>query len=511
MKFGIVVTLFLSLFGEGAPPAANSPPPALSIRLLHPDSQGASVIRLFEGSRAANPAAALAAWRHATATLGLGKAREALISVFNPAMVRELKIFDRARFNFRVDPESGAMRWQAVMPEDDGTLAAIATSVALTNGATDSVIDGRSVLRLGPPGAPFALARPGRMVLASDREGLLSSFAADEVRSGTNNKDEGCIVRLDPAGLRGLKSLNARRAIAALDALGCNEAIGHLGLVDQTLTFDLTTKLTAPATSTPAIDPEWLKPIPGTEVIAAAVVAFDNRVGTIESTFALLDRIEKADSARVNVAPLRIRLNLLAAGVKIFPEQDLWPVLQGVTVVVLGDSAGQVSGGLLVYHARDEIGATKLFDRVLPRLAAAYSKKPVDEPAPDGIRAMGVVSGKPITATRRGKSILLGWGQGALTTGLDATDHPERSSAALIRASWGPNPPQRCGVLWPGRLGDLVSPDTPLAKSLAEAPPVFWNGRIEGDTLRDQIRWNTLSGVIKRWLDALPLETPSDR
>ena len=143
MKFGISGTLFLSFFGEKTPPAAGTPPPALTIRILHPDLQGASVIRLFEGSRAANPAEALAAWRHATTTMGLGKRREALISVFNPAMVRELKIFEGARFNFRVDPESGAMRWQAVMPEDDGTLAALATAVALTDGSTESVVDGR--------------------------------------------------------------------------------------------------------------------------------------------------------------------------------------------------------------------------------------------------------------------------------------------------------------------------------------------------------------------------------
>ena len=511
MKFGIVGTLFLSFCGEGAPPTAETPPPALSILLLHPDSQGANVIRLFEGSRAANPAAALAAWRHATANLGLGKAREALISVFNPAMVRELKIFEGARFHFRVDPETGAMRWQAVMPEDDGTLAALATAVALTDGSTESVVDGRSVLRLGPSGAALAIARQGQLLIASDREGLFGGFTTDEVRSGTNNKVNGCLVRLDPAGLRGLKSLNARRAIEALDALGCTESTGHLGLVDQTLAFDLTTKLSVSATGSPTIDLDWLKPIPKTHVIAAAVVALDNRVGTIESTFALLDRIEKADSTRVNVAPFRTRLNLLAAGVKIFPEQDLWPVLQGVTVVLLGESDGRVSGGILVFHGRDEIGAAKLFDRVLPRLAAAYSRKPIDEPAPDGIRAMGVVSGKPIAAKRRGKSVLLGWGPGALTTGLDAMDHPAHSSADLMRTSWGPNPPQRSGVFWPGRLGDLISPGTALANSLAEAPPVLWNGQIEGDTLRDQIRWNTLSGVITRWLDALPLETPTDR
>src|SRR5262245_37413601 len=49
----------------------------LTVRLVRPEDQGGRLIGLFRGSRAPDPAAALAAWKHATGGRGsLGKPLE---------------------------------------------------------------------------------------------------------------------------------------------------------------------------------------------------------------------------------------------------------------------------------------------------------------------------------------------------------------------------------------------------------------------------------------------------
>src|SRR5438477_7441967 len=74
---------------------AEPPRPAVTVRLVGPDRQGAQVLDWFRGARAPHPAAALAAWRRATGR-HLSKAREAAIAAFNPEMVRELRVLDGA-------------------------------------------------------------------------------------------------------------------------------------------------------------------------------------------------------------------------------------------------------------------------------------------------------------------------------------------------------------------------------------------------------------------------------
>ncbi len=67
------------------------------MRLVHPERQAAEVLRLFEGTRAPHPAAALAAWKRATKEpTQLGKPLEAVIALFNPEMVPEWSIMHRA-------------------------------------------------------------------------------------------------------------------------------------------------------------------------------------------------------------------------------------------------------------------------------------------------------------------------------------------------------------------------------------------------------------------------------
>jgi hypothetical protein len=59
------------------------------VRLVHPERQAAEVLRLFEGTCATSPAAALTAWKRSNPRPGwLAKPLEAVIATFNPGMVR---------------------------------------------------------------------------------------------------------------------------------------------------------------------------------------------------------------------------------------------------------------------------------------------------------------------------------------------------------------------------------------------------------------------------------------
>ena len=121
------------------------------------------------------------------------------------------------------------------------------------------------------------------------------------------------------------------------------------------------------------------------------------------------------------------------------------------------------------------------------------------------------VAGRPLALARRGATVLIGWGETALPACLDAWEHPERSASEVIRSGWGPIPPQRAGAFWPGRVRGLAPAGTPVALALAETPPVLWSGRTEGAVARDIVRWDDLSGLVRRFLEHLPLDPPPDR
>ena len=54
-------------FGAEGPSAVE--PPAIVVRAVRPNQQASAVLQLFDGARAPSPAAAMAAWRAATANI----------------------------------------------------------------------------------------------------------------------------------------------------------------------------------------------------------------------------------------------------------------------------------------------------------------------------------------------------------------------------------------------------------------------------------------------------------
>jgi hypothetical protein len=486
----VAIAIVAGLSFVGATARAEQKPPALVIRLSQPDEQARRVIALFRNARAPHPAAALAGWKYATGG-SLGKPMEALITAFNPGMIRELRSMEDAECVIRFDNATTTPRWRLILPRDDGSLAAALPALGLTDGKVEPSIGTTPVLRLGPPGAPLGAFGKGWTVVASDAaqlEAALDDRADPVLRSKATQP--GWEITVDPAGLRDLSRIEARRIAAWLDSLGATRATCHMCMDEHDgLSVRITTALDASGARLPALDPAWLDPIPATGVIGAFAIALDPQAKSLDALFATLDRVEKADPDRAAIAPIRTRLNLLAAAAKVFPDVDLWPHLRGIVGAVMAGEPGMPSG-LIVLQSDSPEAAKRIATSVVPHLVAGLQPKRVI-----GTKAVGT-------------AIFVGIGPGALEAALDAAAHPTRSASATIRANWASTPPHRCGAFWPGRLPGV---DAALAHALDAAPPALWTGRAHGASLEDTIHWISLDGIVKRWIEALPFKPPVAR
>jgi hypothetical protein len=264
--------------------------------------------------------------------------------------------------------------------------------------------------------------------------------------------------------------------------------------------------------------------------MGAVSVAFEPNAAFWDSAFALADRLERTEPARAELAPLRARVNLLAAAAGVRLEVDLWPHLRGVTASIMGDpeQPGRPSGALLVLHADLDASAERLAGDVLPRLGARLSARKQGEEHPraapragpgtaiPSARSLGVVDGKPLWAARHGRDVIVAWGEGVLNACRDAAGKPERSIAPYCTgwAREGNAAPQRVGAFWPARswptprgLGGM----TPAYRALADDPPVVWWGWNESGKAHDSIRYSDLRQRVRRFLDQVPLDPPPIR
>lgn len=502
----IAFRALLVLIGGAGLARGAEPSEAITIRWIKPDRQLERLLALFDGARAPSPAAALAAWKRATRDpKGLGKPLEAAIAALNPGMVRELRALDEARVGLGFDPEDGKIRWYAVAPQDDGALSALATALMLTDGGAEPPLEGVPIDRLGPPGSVVEARVPGVVTIAGSRADLPAAVRQAGVDVAVlPDVDSGWHVRLDPSHLAPSGPLSRRRAIEAIHALGIQSAEAITGLEGDSARLSVTCRFEAGPLPAAVIEPAWLDWLPASGVVGAFAIAIDARPETWKSTFALADRVERVDPARAQVAPLRTRLNLIASAAYVRLEVDFWPKLRGISGCALADPEGALGGALIALHVSDEAAAERIATQVLPRLAAARIQDRGTGPAegPKGVRRIARVSGRPLSVTRRGTTVLVGWGEGTLQAGLDAQEHPERSAAPSLRSAWGETPPRRAGAFWPGRLRGRLSPET---------PPIVWSGRDDGATTVDVVRWEGLREVVRGFLERLPLDLPPDR
>jgi hypothetical protein len=527
----IVLLVFAGQVGREAWGGSADENEPLIVRLVHPDRQAAEFLRLFAGSRASSPAAALATWKQATRNPGqLGKPIEAVIAMFNPDMVPEWRVLDGAELQLGFDPGDGSPRWFAIVPHDDGTVAAAITASRLTYPDDEPLREeGREtpVARLGRSGVPLAVQVGSRLTLGSSRAELLRGIHSIPLAvNPADPLDSGLCFSLDAKRLTTPRSgsLELRRTIEALHGMDCRRVEGTLAVKEGRLSFDITTTFEEPqtprreATKTQTVEPKWLEHFPADNLMAIVSVAVDPEPTSWARVFSLADRVERADPARVGVAPLRSRLNLFAVAAGLKPEADLLPHLRGVSAGIWCDprQPGTPIGALLVLHLDEAPNAERLARDFFPRLGSLLQGRAGAGQAagpPGEARRVGILLGRNLSVWQQQRDVMIAWGDDALTAPLNAKVPPSRSIAGVYDVSRREEraAPQRFGAFWPGRLirpDNSLNPSPATLRAFADDPPVVWWGWNEGNRALDQIQWPDLAGRVRRLLETIPLDPP---
>ena len=480
--------------------ADDAPPrPTITVRAIRPDREMAAVLRLFDGSRASSPAAALSAWKRASVEpKRLGKVGDAVIALFNPPMVREFALLDDAELALSPTPDLSRWEWRARFPHDDGTLAAVAPTAALSGGRVDLPVGADTVVRF--PGATQVLVARGQagLVAASSREQLTAALAAPS-GSDTSPIESGLLIRVDPATAGDWTSLGGRRWAEAARGTGCHFISGRVRLLRSTLLASWVGRFAGDTPIARPIDPDWLDAIPTRGPLAAFAARVDPRPESWSRLFDLVDRVERVDPERAKVAPARLRLALAAqvAGVRL--EGDVLPHLLGVAGWV-GVAGGKPDRALVALYLDDEAAARRL---------VAGVKGPRVADGPDEVIEVRAIGGRPLRLVRRRATVFLAWGDRAWAEAREALDKPERSSRPWLGTSRAGALPSRVGAIWPEQIPG-VEPGSPLAAALAEAPPIRWAGDNEGNRTTDEVWADGLDATVRRFLDRLPLDPPPD-
>lgn len=516
----------------GRPALAEEPElePAVVVRAIRPERQAAAVIDLFAGSRAASPAAALAAWRRATGDHeAFGKTLQAVVALFNPEMVPEWRSLDGAEFDLAVDRSGPGLLWGLVAPGDDGAIAAAITSLRLSGGSDEPPILENppvAVERLGETNGAVAARLAAATVFASRRDMLIAEI--ERFRKGEPSPappplfqadDSGLAITLRPDRLavdeRTAPGL-ARLATVAR-TLGLVAADGKVGLEGDRLALEFASNLqprgerAAGVEPSPAVDPSWLAWFPERESAAAAAAVLGPGAEFWDGFLSLADAIDRASPSRADLAPLRTRLTFLALARGVRLEADLWPLLRGASAGVLVEEGrmGRLRGVVVALHAADPAAARRILDRVVAPLATgagAEKPKPADEAAP---LALGRVSGQPLEAVARGATVLVAWGENALGRALQSAEAPEESVAALYKKAGDDRATNRFAAVQPGKAALALGawgPNSPFAAALVGASPVIWRGGWSDGLAWDAAHWPDLRPLVARFLEQIPQE-----
>jgi hypothetical protein len=544
---------------------------ALLVRVIHPDRQADRLLKLFEGSRAPHPAAALAAWKRATRDPAqLGKTLEAVIALANPEMVTEWRIFHQAELRLNQGADDATPCWNFVAPRDDGTAASMITAFWLSDLEDLPLIDQHGqeyvVARLSKTSSAVMSHVGTKLVLAGSRDefgravrrlvgGLPSIESPVIATAGESDRDlamsrlaskidSGLVFDLRPQRIATplAGSLELRRAVELLHSLGCRQMIGTFGLDGDWIALDVTTHLEAAdrpsrAETEASVESGWLELIPARNLIGVVSLALDSSPRFWDHLFAVADRLERVDPRQRDVAPLRTRFNLLAATAGVRPEADLWPRLRGVTAAAVADPQAprRLSGAILALHADTAASARRLADEFIPRLGALATGKRTTDPPPDAAqlsqraadggapeaaavapRRLGKVGGRSLAVCRRDRDVLIAWGDEGLVEFLKGSCTPG-ASAASVCACWAREKkpaPRRVGALWPARLVPMLSGAagaTLAARVLADDPPLVWWGWTETTRAHDVVSWTHLGRRVQRFLSELPMDAPPFR
>ena len=230
---------------------------------------------------------------------------------------------------------NGAPRWYAVVPRDDGTVAAGVTASLLSDGARGASLrfEGNeiAVTRLGRPGSFFAAHAGDGVIFGSARDELTTAVGrltrAKEVPErergpGAAHESVPCCVPtplesgasfvLDASRLATMHSgpIPIRLAGELVRGLSCGSAHGVAALEGGRLGIDVTTHFRVDKgppsplwDRAAAIERSWLELMPSTGAIAVISLSLHPSPAYWDSAFALADALEKTDSARAALRP----------------------------------------------------------------------------------------------------------------------------------------------------------------------------------------------------------------
>ena len=473
-------------------------PPTIKVRLVRPDRLFESLIHLFDGSRAPHPAAALAAWKRAsTEPKRLGKGGDALIATINPSMVREVAGLDETQLAFRPIPGSDRWAWRAHFPHDEGTLAALAPTAALSGGGVEPSLGEYRVDRL-PGDTLILLGRgPAGLLAANSREDLTAAIAASAMPCPASPIESGFLIEVDPTTRDTWTTPLGRRWAEAARVTDCQTVNAQLQVEKTTLVGSVTGRFTGVVPPLGPIDPAWLECIPGRGPLAALAFRVDPTTGSWTRLFDLIDRVERTDPTHANVASSRIRLALAALAVGVRLEANLWPHLVGVAAWVgMGD--GRLDRGTISFHLDDPASAA--------RLAMDLKGRRVQD-AGDEVVELAQVGGQPLCLVRRGASLFVSWGDEGWPATRQTLNDPQQSARSWLGAGRSEAASSRVGAIWLDQL-PFVPPGSPLAASLASAPPFRWAGRNDGNQTFDEFWADGLDATVRRFLDLIPQDPP---
>lgn len=485
------------------------------IRLDRPDRQAALLLKLFDGSRAAHPAAALVAWKRASKG-DLGKPLEAAIALFNPLMVPEWRAIDGA--TFWLDPRGARSgpRYRALAPhDDDGALAALAMTARLSTGADEPPLGIGTrmlpVVRLRAAAPLLAVEEGHRVALAGDRESLVQTLnqrgESPSITLLNPPRADGLTAAIDLERMNasGASSLALGRVITVAKGLRLARLEGRLGLNGDRLVAEiegLRQQGKKDATIAAAtIDPSWPTGFSHERMMAVVSIAVGPGAGFMDRVFEVLDRVQRLDPAYASTAPLRVRLNLTARAAGVNLEADLWPRLRGLTIAATAAAVepGKPTGMVVILHADSDASAARIVREFAPRLGRLVGGLKAD-PDLKTERFRGRAAGKAIEVGRRGRDVLLGWGDDAIV----ALKMPESGPRA-----WPAAPPARYGLVWPARCVPAVAAMAAAARaSLTTDPPLVWTGWDQGLRSHDRLVWSGLKARVRTFLEQIPLDPP---
>ena len=109
-----------------------------------------------------------------------GEATRGVDRSFNPEMALEWQVMHGAKLVANWDPARGRPTWYALVPRDDGTIAAAVTAGRLSDGVADTPlnVDGNQIAveKLGRPGALLAVRAGETLIFGSTRDELLRAM-----------------------------------------------------------------------------------------------------------------------------------------------------------------------------------------------------------------------------------------------------------------------------------------------------------------------------------------------